>query len=283
MRSMAPASLSIAIVTHEPDERLLARTLASVADAIAFAREHASLGAARLQIVDNGPEGLAPMLKQLGEATLARVEGTMLEVISGHGNVGFGRGHNLAIGNSTADLHLVLNPDVEMDRDALDAALRYLEEHPDVGALTPSVRGSDGGREYLVKGWPTPGVLFIRGFVPRFLHGLFRKSLDAYELRHLDWEKEHSPIMIASGCFLLCRGTVLRAVKGFDPGYFLYFEDYDLTLRLSKVTTVAYCPHARIVHHGGEAASKGLRHIAWFVQSAWRFLRAHGWRSRPTA
>ena len=86
---------------------------------------------------------------------------------------------------------------------------------------------------------------------------------------------------IASGCFLLCRGRALDAVKGFDPGYFLYFEDFDLTLRLSKVTTVAYCPQVRIVHHGGEAASKGLRHIAWFARSARRFFSSHGWRSGP--
>ena len=273
---MEPASLSIAVVTHAPNERLLARTLASAADAIFFARERGSLGAARLQIVDNGPEGLAPMLRQLGEAALGRAGDTALEVITGHGNVGFAQGHNLAIANSSSDLHLILNPDVEMDRDALDAALRYLDTHPEVGAITPAVRGEDGEREYLVKSWPTPGVLFVRGFVPRFLHGPFRKRLDAYELRHLDWEKEQAPVRIASGCFLLCRSSALDAVKGFDPGYFLYFEDYDLTLRLSKVTRVAYCPQVRIVHHGGQAASKGWKHIAWFVKSARRFFAAHG-------
>lgn len=278
---MAPASLSIAIVTYAPDERLLARTLASAADAIAFAWQQGSLGPARVQIVDNGPEGLAPMLRQLGEAALARVEGVVLEVITGHGNVGYGRGHNLALANSTSDFHLVLNPDVEMERDALDAALRYLDAHPGVGALTPRALGSDGEREYLVKGRPTPAVLFLRGFVPRFLHGLFRRQLDAYELRHLDWEKEQAPVTIASGCFLLCRATALDAVQGFDPGYFLYFEDFDLTMRLSKITTVAYCPQVRIVHHGGGAASKGLRHIAWFVNSARRFFAAHGKAPAP--
>jgi hypothetical protein len=272
---MAGASLSVSIVTYAPDERLLARTLASLADALALARERGSLGAAGLVLVDNGPEGLAPMLRQLAQAALARVAGVALEVATGHGNVGYGQGHNLAIAKSGAGLHLVLNPDVEMERDALDAALRYLDEHPGVGALTPSARGSGGEREYLVKGRPTWGTLFVRGFVPRFLHRPFRASLDAYELRHLDWEREQAPVSIASGCFLLCRRSALDAVKGFDPAYFLYFEDFDLTLRLSKVTTVAYCPRVRIVHHGGGAAAKGLKHIAWFVKSARRFFASH--------
>jgi len=276
MLANAPASLSIAVVTHAPDQRLLARTLASLAEATAIARARGSLGEARLTIVDNGPDGLAPQLRQLAEAALARAPGTALEVISGQGNVGFGQGHNLAIAKASPDFHLVLNPDVEMAPEALDAALRYLGARAEVGALTPSVHGSNGEREYLVKAFPTPGVLLVRGFVPRFLHALFRSSLDAYELRHLDWEAEQAPVTIASGCFLLCRRGALDAVKGFDPGYFLYFEDFDFTLRLSKVTTVAYCPQVRIVHHGGRAAAKGPRHIAWFVKSARRFFAAHG-------
>jgi len=278
MPDPAPASLAVAIVTHAPDERLLARTLASLAEAIACARERGSLGEASLYLVDNGPPGLAPMLRDLGTAALSRAPGTGLDVISGHGNVGFGRGHNLALAQATGARHLVLNPDVEMERDALDAALRYLEAHAEVGAVTPSARGSDGRREHLVKAHPTPGVLFVRGFMPRFLHPLFRGALDAYELRHLDWEREQKPVAIASGCFLLCRREALDAVGGFDPAYFLYFEDFDLTLRMSRVTTVAYCPQVRIVHHGGEAASKGLRHIAWFARSARRFFATHGWR-----
>lgn len=271
-----PPALSVAIVTHAPDPRLLARTLASVAEAIAVARGHGTLGEAKVQVVDNGPDGLAPTLASLAEAALARAPGTAFELVTGQGNVGFGRGHNLALAQAAADCHLVLNPDVEVAREAIDAGLRYLAAHPEVGAITPSVHGADGEREYLVKGWPSPGVLFVRGFVPRFLHGPFRRRLDAYELRHLDWEREQSPVTIASGCFLLCRTRALQAVGGFDPGYFLYFEDFDLTLRLSKVTTVAYCPQVRIVHHGGKAATKGLRHIAWFLKSARRFFAAHG-------
>jgi len=280
---LAPASLSIAVVTHAPDERLLARTLACLAEAIAHAREQGSLGSAQLLIVDNGPEGLATMLQSLGEAALARAEGTGLAVISGHGNVGFGRGHNLALARCAADFHLVLNPDVEMERGALDAVLRYLAAHPGVAAVTPASRNPDGTREHLVKDYPSPGVLFVRGFVPRALRPLFRRALDAYELRHIDWEREQSPVTIASGCFLLCRRAALDAVNGFDPRYFLYFEDFDLTLRMARIATVAYLPQVRIVHHGGEAAGKGLRHIAWFVRSAHRFFATHGWKAPPTA
>jgi GT2 family glycosyltransferase len=70
---------------------------------------------------------------------------------------------------------------------------------------------------------------------------------------------------------------VLDAVEGFDPRYFLYFEDFDLSLRLSKVAPIAYVPAVRIVHHGGHAAAKGFAHIRWFATSARRFFSMHGW------
>lgn len=272
---MAAPSLSVAIVTYAPVFPLLARTLAFLAESAHHAREQGTLAGAHVVIVDNGPEGLAADLASLAAAALERAPGVTFEVASGQGNVGYARGNNLALARSRADLHLILNPDVEMATDAIDAGLRYLAAHPAVGAVTPAARNADGTPQYLVKARPTWGVLFLRGFAPRAVQSWFRAKLDAYEMRDRDWEREQCPVEIASGCFLLCRRSALDAVQGFDPGYFLYFEDFDLTLRLSKVTRIAYVPLVRITHHGGRAGAKGLRHIARFARSASRFFRSH--------
>jgi GT2 family glycosyltransferase len=268
-------SLSIAVVTFAPDLRLLARTLAFLAESAHHARGAGHLGECHLVLVDNGPEGLATTLAQLAAAALERAPGMTFEVASGHGNVGFARANNLALARSRADFHLVLNPDVEMDRDAIDAALAHFAAHPEVGAITPASRSACGDRQYLVKAFPTPFVLLLRGFAPGFVKAMFRRRLDAYEMRDRDWDQVQSPVEIASGCFLACRREALERVKGFDAGYFLYFEDFDLTLRLSRVTTIAYCPQVRIVHHGGHAGSKGFAHVKLFAKSAMRFFAAH--------
>jgi hypothetical protein len=77
---------------------------------------------------------------------------------------------------------------------------------------------------------------------------------------------------------MVMRTAALRRVRGFDPAFFMYFEDYDLSVRLASEGTVAYEPAVRIVHHGGEAARKGGRHVLWFIASARRFFSRHGWR-----
>jgi len=201
-----------------------------------------------------------------------------VEVLAGHGNVGFGRGNNLALAKVASDFHLVLNPDVEMDEGALAAAITALREHPDVGVVAPSVFGDDGERQYLCKRLPTLWVLFLRGFAPRPLRERYAQALEHYEMRDVIGEDFVKGIPLASGCFLLARTQLLRAVGGFDPDYFMYFEDYDLSLRAGRRATIAYVPQARIVHHGGDASRKGARHVLWFLRSAARFFSRHGWR-----
>jgi len=70
----------------------------------------------------------------------------------------------------------------------------------------------------------------------------------------------------------------VAAIGGFADAFFLYFEDFDLSLRAAAAGRLAYVPSVRIVHHGGHAARKGLRHVFLFVGSAMTFFGRHGWR-----
>ena len=269
-------SLSVAIVTYHCDAALLERALRSLARAIEVARAEGRLGAVQVHIVDNGPAESRPALEAALKAWDARA-GT-LELHSGHGNVGYGRGNNQVLGVLGSDAHLVMNPDVELDAAALSASLAALEAHPEVGLVAPAVRGDDGASQFLCKRYPSVWVLFLRGFAPRRLRERFQPAVAHYEMRDVIGESFVERVPLASGCFMLVRTPLFVRLGGFDPRFFMYFEDYDLSVRLSREATIAYVPQARIVHHGGEASRKGWRHVAWFVTSAWRFFARHGWK-----
>ena len=83
---------------------------------------------------------------------------------------------------------------------------------------------------------------------------------------------------LASGCCVWVRRALFDRVGGFDERYFLYFEDYDLSLKLTQLGEVAEHSQIRIVHHGGDAARKGVRHIRWFTAGAIRFFNRWGWK-----
>lgn len=273
---MAAPSLSASIVTYLPEARLFARALASLAAAIAEARRAGELGDAKVIVVDNGPEERGAEVR--GAVASWPAGAGPVEIVSGQGNVGYGRANNLALARVESDFHLVMNPDVELEPTALREALRAAREHPEVGVVAPAVYGDDGQRQYLCKRYPTVWVLFLRGFAPRALRQRFARTIHDYEMRDVIAERFVADVPLASGCFMLVRTALLRRVGGFDPRFFMYFEDYDLSLRMGREARVAYVPEARILHHGGDAARKGWRHVGWFLRSAWRFFSRHGWR-----
>lgn len=273
---MAAPSLSATIVTYRTPQRALEYALRSLAAAVDRARAAGVLGDVALYVVDNSPPEAG------GEAAAALAawpsHAGAAELVAGHGNLGYGRANNLVLPRLRSDLHLVMNPDVELDPDALQAALQALADHPEFGLVAPAVRGEDGAPQYLCKRYPSVWVLFLRGFAPRSLRERFRRAIEHYEMRDVIGERVVAGVPLASGCFMLARTALFVKLGGFDPRFFMYFEDYDLSMRMGREAAVAYVPEARIVHHGGEAARKGWRHVGWFAASAWRFFARHGWK-----
>jgi hypothetical protein len=276
-----PSSLTVSVVTFRPDRPLLERCLRTLADAIGAARAEGAIRSVAVALIDNSEDReVADAVARLGKSRFADAD-IQLTCLHGHANIGYGAAHNLMLLGTGSDYQLVLNPDVELARDALANAVRWMDAHPDVGVVAPAVRGPDGKPEYLCKRYPAMFDLLLRGFAPGFVRRLFRHRLERYELHDRidpanEWAVLDVPML--SGCCLLARRQAIDTTGGFDPKFFLYFEDFDWSVRLGQVAHTAYLPSFRAAHHGGGAARKGLRHIAWFVRGAARFYRKHGWR-----
>lgn len=271
-------SLSVSIVSFSPDLPILEATLSSLKREVKSLLDAGRVQGVALYLVDNGPgEHSRADLEALLQRVGFQEPRVFVHVLSGHGNVGFGRGHNLAIFMADSDVHLVLNPDVEIEPGSLQAGLDYLRKHADVVLISPSATWPGGERQYLCKRYPTVFDLLVRGFAPEWVKTLFRKRLSAYELRHLQADVV-AEVPIVSGCFMLVRRRALTDVGGFSPRYFMYFEDFDLSLRLQGKGRLVYHPRVRIVHAGGHAGRKGGRHLRMFARSALTFYMTHGWK-----
>ena len=128
-------------------------------------------------------------------------------------NIGYGRAHNVEIRKSVADkvpYHLVMNSDIRVKAEDIDAMCAYMEAHPEVGQLMPKVVSPDGSQQYLAKRLPTPLDVFGRRFLPA---AWMAKRNKRYELRDLDLTQPvNAPYL--SGCFMLFRTA---AVEEADP------------------------------------------------------------------
>ena len=271
--------LSISLVIFHPDETLLEKTLESLFLAANKAKSMKCIDDFHLIIVDNSL--ITESNLTFADSALFRLIKAIwterIDLLQSPVNLGYGAGHNQAIKKRCAHYHLVINPDVIVAEDALVEAVHYLQRQPQVGLVTPLCFRPDGQQEYLCKAYPSVMVLLLRGFAPKWLKQYFQAQLAAYELSHQD-NNIRNDVLIASGCFMFFRQQAIQAVNGFCEQFFLYFEDFDLSLRLLPSWQIAFVPQVRIIHHGGHSAKKGLKHISLFIRSAGLFFNRHGWR-----
>jgi len=269
--------LTVSLVVYGFDEAVLSATLMSLRKAIKVAQDEGELGTVNINLVDNADHaGELELL--LCRCFQPSEDSVNVNVVCGHGNIGFGQAHNLVIHRTNSEYYLILNPDVIVDDKALSAGIRYLQQTPAAVAVSPAILDGEGAPESGCKRYPGVFDFVLRGFAPAWLKQRFGKRLAHYEMRDIADDQIFADVPIISGCFMLFRHTALRQLGGFDPRYFLYFEDFDLSIRARAVGKLSYLPQMRIIHLGGNSAKKGLRHIMLFGRSGYRFFSSHGWR-----
>lgn len=203
-------------------------------------------------VVDNGSSDGSPDVAAASGAQV--IEQT---------NVGFGRAANVGAEATTGPAFMLLNPDIRVDEQSVPAALAsHLSE--DVGLVAPALRLPDGSLQDSARTVPTPMNL-----VRRRVTGQDRGRVTRTTPGPVPW--------VVGACVVASR-VAFEAVDGFDPRFFLYFEDVDLCVRLEDAGWETWLDPQSVIRHDHRGASRGSlmssparRHMA----SALRFYRKH--------
>jgi GT2 family glycosyltransferase len=193
-------------------------------------------------------------------------------------NLGFGPAHNIAIQKiiGRSKYHLILNPDVEFDPEAIERLYNFMEQRSDIGLVMPKVLYENGEIQYLCKKLPTPTDLILRRFMPGIVKSLFKSWMEKYELK----DKDYNSIMDIpnlSGCFMFVRTAVLEEIGYFDEQFFLYMEDTDLCRRINERYRTVYYPTVSIIHGYRKASYKSLTLMRQHLKSSIKYFNKWGW------
>jgi GT2 family glycosyltransferase len=182
-----------------------------------------------------------------------------IRVLANSENVGFARAANLGIQKSSGRHLLLLNPDTEVQAGALERSVAYLDEHPDVGIVGARVNNPDGTLQRACRrSIPTPQVAFFR------LSGLGKiwkshPAAGAYNVEGADPD-QIMDVEAVSGSYLMVRREACEKVGGLDERYFLYGEDLDFCLEVSRAGyRIIYYPEAVVLHHKGASSRQAKR------------------------
>jgi N-acetylglucosaminyl-diphospho-decaprenol L-rhamnosyltransferase len=241
----------VVVVTYSPGEHL-ARLLESLPAACSAPYT--------VVIADNGSDDGAPeQAAAQGDALLLRTGG----------NVGYGAAANRGAAGGTEPFLLVCNPDLVLAPGAVDTLLAAARRWPSAGAFGPAMY-TDGEL------YPSARALPV--ITHGFGHAVLARTWPSNPFTRRYRQEDLLPVERAagwlSGACLLVRREAFDKVGGFDPRYFMYFEDVDLGDRLGRAGYPSvYVPQARVDHVGAVSTSRdSLRMARAHHDSAFLYL-----------
>lgn len=165
-----------------------------------------------------------------------------IRVIETPENLGYGRGNNYGVRYATGEFLLIINPDNELEPQALETMVAAMQQDPSIGILAPRLVHEDGTIRDSYRTFPKFLDLFIkrtallRKLFPARMKRYLQHDQNAAAVRDVDW--------VAGACFLI-RRSFYTELGGFDPRFFLFFDDTDLCRRCSGAgKRVVYFPKA---------------------------------------
>jgi len=206
----------------------------------------------------------------------ARWRGRVVVLASGH-NGGFGYGVNVGVRHVLESCgppryFYVLNPDASIKPGALDQLVAFMARHPDAGLLGNLIHNAAGDD---LRGFrfPSPLSELENGASLGLLSRLLRSHklvMNITESGEVDW---------VSGVSMLFRSEVFSTAGFFDEGFFLYFEEIDLAMRVRQAGwKIYFVAEAGVDHIGGLSTGMGdttRRMPRYWFDSRRRFLVKH--------
>lgn len=165
-------------------------------------------------------------------------------------NLGFGPANNLGFSRGDGQYFLLVNPDAFVPRDGIHKSVEYLMRHPRVAIVGAEFISMEGAHQPSARMFPTvlDKLFMLSGLACKYpgsrLFGRMDSTWwDHAHPRQVDW---------VVGAFLMVRAEIIRELDGFDPRFFLYFEELDLCRRVRHLGyQVHYLPQVVVRHVGG--------------------------------
>ena len=176
--------------------------------------------------------------------------GNKVNLIESGENLGFSKANNLALSHAAGDYIFYTNPDVVFIEDVVTPMIQVLDEHSEIGVVSPMLLYRDLSYQVSTCNFPCPAKVFWDDmhFYKLLPEDQQRKRAQAqYQKpgnRFVDW---------TYGAAQLCRREDVIAVGGYPQEYFMYGEDtaFCMSMLDKRGKKTYYLGASRLIHLGG--------------------------------
>lgn len=210
-------------------------------------------------MIDN-PSSHGNAMAYLGEAWMPRSgkELPQVTLVPQEKNTGFAGGHEHGLVASRAigaDFVYLLNQDAYLDPACISEAVAYAEAHPDAGLIQSRVMLAQEPDKLNSRG----NALQLFGFGYALGEGQTVEEAS----------KDTTPVFYASGAAVLARIAAIDVIGGmFDPRYFLYHEDTDLSWRMRLAGKAIGYADRSVAFHRYEF-KRSVSKFYWIERNRW--------------
>lgn len=210
-----------------------------------------------------------------GTPDLVAAEFPAVKLIRGRENLGFARGNNIGIRQSTGEYVCLVNSDIKFLRNCFDPMIEFLRQHPDVGIIGPKMLAADLRTGRSTMRFPTVWNMLGRALG---LDVLFRNSrfLASYLMTDFDHNSTRD-VDILNGWFWMVPRRALDEIGLLDERFFMYGEDMDWCCRFHHAgKRVVFFAGTEAVHYGGSSSSAApVRFSIEQRRADWQFFKKH--------
>ncbi|MFV0472006.1 MAG: glycosyltransferase family 2 protein [Paludibacteraceae bacterium] len=169
-------------------------------------------------------------------------------------NLGFGKANNEGAKVAKGKYLFFLNPDTILISNAVYFLSIFMENNPSTGIC--------GGNLFTKELKPTHSCMPIQPSVFLELDSLLNHIplILAHGIK-FDFNTSDKPLKVADiiGADIMIRADLFRTLNGFDPDFFLYFEETELAYRVQKSGYSVYSvPDAKIIHLEGKSSESKI-------------------------
>jgi GT2 family glycosyltransferase len=188
-------------------------------------------------------------------------------------NHGFGRGCNTGFAHVRSPYTILINPDAVVEPDCLRALMSFLEEHPRAGIVGPATLCGESDLPQPTGPYPTPWST-LREALPFVGRSSAVPIMPGSAPMRTGW---------VCGAVLMIRTALLRELGGFDPRFFLYWEEIDLCRRAELAGFENWVLGGALARHVVGASSSGGPRVGasvarHYFQSRYYYMaKHHGW------
>ena len=186
-----------------------------------------------------------------GTPDLVEKNYSWVSLIRSKRNLGYGRGCNIGFKEVHTPYVLILNPDAVIDQKALQILVEFISCNRKTGIVAPAI--IEDGKFLQEAGLMTTPLSLIKSTLGiNNPMSLSRTITPGGEPFQTPW---------VCGAVMLIRTSLFKRLRGFDPRFFLYFEETDFCRRALQVGAEIWAVGEAITWHVGGASAKKSKKI----------------------